>query len=137
MTVFNRFFTEMHLPYSIIRGEFFELVASVFFYARDGDAASLKVRVVLKSSPGEFKARKVDANRIPDETFSEWSESDVEDFVSVQSGRPARAVFHIVPTRLGHLRIRLSAVAENSRLRDAVEQTVIVEVSLALLDYDN
>ena len=145
VTVFKRFFAEMKLPFSVVRGEFFELLVSVFYFARAGDPVSASVSAIVSLEPSarkEFKSRTATlqtngtGNALPDLLYlrglPQFDFARVEQTVLLENGQPATVLFHIVPTRLGTIRILVNAktLIAGSETTDQVEQTVLVEVHL-------
>lgn len=129
----------MQLPYSIVRGEYFKLLVTVYYFGKGGgeqlkDASSAPVSVnvrLARSADGAFRARAIvnqngSYNALSDADF------DVRELtatVQVAANRPVSVSFLILPTRLGQIALQATAaVAGDDSLADSVEQTVLVEV---------
>ncbi|KAM9468690.1 alpha-2-macroglobulin-like isoform 2-T2 [Clarias gariepinus] len=95
LTVFQPFFLELSLPYSIIRGEFFELKATVFNY--------LSKCIMVKVTP------------VPSSDYTLKPSSDgVYSSCLCENGRKTFK-WTLIPTVLGVLNVTVSAEAEQSQ----------------------
>ena len=114
--VFKPFFLEMKLPYSIVRGETFELVVGVYNYGGndevDAGEAAMDVAVAL-DEPLEGDAAYV------------IMDASVKQCTNVSSTQPCSLSFFIKPTVVGPL--MLGVAARSATQADAAVRSVLVK----------
>jgi len=102
LTVFQDFFVEPSLPYSVVRGEVFPVKVDVFNYLSEDQTVELS----LEGSPG----------------FEITGGSTVQAAVPADSASAVH--FEIRPTSLGSFPLKITA--RGSRLSDAVERQILI-----------
>ncbi|CAH1779310.1 unnamed protein product, partial [Owenia fusiformis] len=115
LTVFQPFFISLTLPYSVVRGEEFGLIITVFNYMDN----ETEVTITLKSS-SEFKVKH--GNDIDE---LEPENKDVVIIVIIPANSGKSVTIWICTTELGN--IKLEVMAQSNVAADAVERTLLVE----------
>lgn len=131
VTVFQEFFIEMQLPYSMLLNESLNLSVTVYYFVKgDGQQQSASVAPVnvsvqlARSADDSFVARGNDKHSMDD-----YYVRDLSDNVLVAPKQPKSVYFAIRPKRLGHITLKASAsVVGHSSISDSVEQSFLVEV---------
>lgn len=118
--IFRPFFLEMKLPYSVIRGETFELVVAVYSYDDTGPEEGQDVTVTLDGATS---------------VTSEYTVIGAERKVcaGLRSGQPCSVSFYLAPKKVGS--IKLLVKAQTTTQADASERILIVKPEGAEREY--
>ncbi|ESO82800.1 hypothetical protein LOTGIDRAFT_211452 [Lottia gigantea] len=118
LNAFQKFFVSLNLPYSIRRGENFELLASVSNYLKQ----DINVVVTLKRSD-DFAV--LNSNSLDEEYVSE----EMIETILVKSDSVKTISFRIQPKKLGDITVSVKAQPPQSSGEDgdAVDKTVFVK----------
>ena len=115
--VFRPFFLEMKLPYSVVRGETFELVVAVYNYNEDDEE---DVTVTFDGT-----------NAVTSEYEVVGAERKV--CAGLRSGHPCSVSFYIKPMQVGN--VKLGVKAQSTTQADASERVLIVKPEGAEREY--
>ena len=113
--IFRPFFLEMKLPYSVVRGESFELVVAVYMYdnpVSEDEAAAEDVTVTLDRTNGVT-------------SDYEMIGANQKICAGLRSGQPCSVSFYLKPARIGN--IKLAVKAQTTTQADASERVLIVK----------
>nr|BAR45615.1 thioester-containing protein 4 [Scolopendra japonica] len=102
LQIFRPFFVTMNLPYSVVRGETLSLQALVFNYMKE----DLEAEVTLSIEDGSFTFVDLE-NEINDDANAK--QNFITKTVKVKSGDGTSVYFYIVPKKLGHLDLKMTA----------------------------
>eukprot|EP00039_Didymoeca_costata_P019181 m.336546 g.336546 ORF g.336546 m.336546 type:complete len:1473 (-) comp17889_c0_seq1:101-4519(-) len=110
LQVFKPFFTQLKLPYSIVRGESFKLIATVFNYQDEASSDALNVTLTLSNADGmEYIA-----------------DSTVHTCENLEGSAQCTYTFEITPLNLGIMTVVVRANSSDDDV-DNLERTVIVK----------
>lgn len=120
LTVFRPFFATLNLPYSVIRGETVQVPVIVFNYMDEDTTAT----VTLDNERGEFQfAGNATGGRVRREE-APGAKSQTRT-VTVPRQGAASTTFDITPTKVGHVMLKVTAVADKAG--DALERPLKVK----------
>ncbi|CAH1779861.1 unnamed protein product, partial [Owenia fusiformis] len=115
LTVFQPFFISLTLPYSVVRGEEFGLIITVFNYMDD----DMEVTLTLKKSL-DFKVKHGN-----DIDSMEPVNKEVVEKIMIPANSGKSQTIWIVTEELGNVKIEV--MAQSTAAADAVERTLLVE----------
>jgi CD109 antigen len=102
LKVFQPFFLEMKLPYSVVRGESFELVVAVYNYEGDDTKPGANVTVTLGS------LSESDTAPLALQQYKTLGTS-VKQCVGVSASRPCSVSFFVEPLKVGSIQLAVNA----------------------------
>lgn len=105
LTVFQPFFVDIKLPYSVVRGEDFLLIANVYNYMK----VCIEIRAALQDSP-DFKVK----NSPQDNSYAKICANERKTYT-----------WTIAPNKLGHINITVTAEAKATEQTQGRRDTII------------
>jgi CD109 antigen len=112
LVVFQPFFIELKLPYSVIRGETFELVVAVYNYEDEATAVDVTLGLGAAATAGY--------------TVNGGSSSEASvNCASVSKTAPCQVSFDVTPTKLGNILFDITGASATKR--DVVQRSLLVK----------